>query len=151
MVRIPFGVPRRASALTLKPDRRWNIYPGARVDSPVPIYELSIPEVYKDWTWTTNYPDWTELQAYFDHMDKVLDLQKDTAFETVVVSADFNTDEGKWIVKTQDGRTCKARFMIVAAGFAAKRCMPKQPPNQIVHANTRQTFLTCLVSIHSEE
>ena len=29
---------------------RWNIYPGARVDSPVPIYELAIPEVYKDWT-----------------------------------------------------------------------------------------------------
>ena len=38
-----------------------NIYPGARVDSPVPIYELAIPEVYKDWTWTTNYPDWIEL------------------------------------------------------------------------------------------
>lgn len=34
---------------------RWNIYPGARVDSPVPIYELAIPEVYKDWTvWHSN-------------------------------------------------------------------------------------------------
>lgn len=32
---------------------RWNIYPGARVDSPVPIYELAIPEVYNTWTWTT--------------------------------------------------------------------------------------------------
>jgi hypothetical protein len=51
-----------------------NCYPGARVDSPVPIYELAIPEVYKDWTWSTNYPDWRELQAYFDHMDKVLEL-----------------------------------------------------------------------------
>ena len=29
-----------------------NVYPGARVDSPVPIYELAIPEVYKDWTWS---------------------------------------------------------------------------------------------------
>lgn len=28
---------------------RWNCYPGARVDSPVPIYELSIPEVYNSW------------------------------------------------------------------------------------------------------
>jgi hypothetical protein len=25
--------------------RRWNIYPGARVDSEVPTYQLSIPEV----------------------------------------------------------------------------------------------------------
>ena len=92
------------------------------MDSPVPIYELAIPEVYKDWTWSTNYPDWTELQAYFDHVDKVLDLSKDTAFESVVPSAEFNTEEGKWHVKTADGRNCKAKFMVVAAGFAAKRC-----------------------------
>lgn len=101
---------------------RWNCYPGARVDSPVPIYELSIPEVYKDWTWSTNYPNWEELQKYFDHVDKTLELSKDSAFETVVTSAEFDEKEGKWTVKTQDGRTAKARFLIVAAGFAAKRC-----------------------------
>lgn len=106
---------------------RKNIYPGARVDSPVPIYELAIPEVYKDWTWTTNYPAWEELQAYFDHMDKVLDLQKDTAFESVVTNAEFNTDEGKWHVKTADGRNVKAKYFIVAAGFAAKRYIPDVP------------------------
>lgn len=103
-------------------DSNQNVYPGARVDSPVPIYELSIPEVYKDWYWTTNYPDWKELQNYFDHMDKVLNLSKDCAFETVVVSAEFDTNEAKWTVKTQDGRVTKARNLIVAAGFAAKRC-----------------------------
>lgn len=28
----------------------------------VPIqYELSWPEVYKDWTWSTNFPDYLEL------------------------------------------------------------------------------------------
>ncbi|KJX95495.1 hypothetical protein TI39_contig4110g00008 [Zymoseptoria brevis] len=45
---------------------------GARVDSEVPIYELSIREIWKDWTWSTNYPNYQELQAYFDHADKVL-------------------------------------------------------------------------------
>ncbi|EME81076.1 uncharacterized protein MYCFIDRAFT_27132 [Pseudocercospora fijiensis CIRAD86] len=106
---------------------RWNIYPGARVDSPVPIYELAIPEVYKDWHWSTNYPSWHELQAYFDHLDKTLELSKDSAFETVVVSAEFDKDEGKWTVKSQDGRTAKARFLIVAAGFSAKRYIPDVP------------------------
>lgn len=106
---------------------RWNVYPGARVDSPVPIYELSIPEVYKDWHWTTNYPNWEELQAYFDHMDKVLNLSKDCSFETVVTSAEFDTNEGKWNVGTADGRKAKARFLIVAAGFAAKRYIPGFP------------------------
>jgi cation diffusion facilitator CzcD-associated flavoprotein CzcO len=106
---------------------RWNVYPGARVDSPVgetPIYELAIPEVYNTWTWSTNYPDWRELQAYFDHVDKVLDLSKDCAFESVVVSAEFDKEAGKWTVKTEDGRTAKAKFLIVAAGFAAKRYIP---------------------------
>jgi len=103
---------------------RWNVYPGARVDSPVPIYELAIPEVYKDWHWTTNYPNWEELQAYFDHMDKVLNLSKDCSFETVVTSAEFDTEEGKWNVGTQDGRKAKAKFLVVCAGFSAKRYIP---------------------------
>ncbi|KIW98689.1 uncharacterized protein Z519_00350 [Cladophialophora bantiana CBS 173.52] len=106
---------------------RWNVYPGARVDSEVPIYQLAIPEVYKTWTWTTNYPDWSELQAYFDHVDKVCELSKDCAFESVVTDAQFDTDSGKWIVKTADGRTAKSRFLIIAAGFAAKRYIPDYP------------------------
>jgi cation diffusion facilitator CzcD-associated flavoprotein CzcO len=120
-----WNVPFHFHPLPLTPSQ--NIYPGARVDSPVPIYELSIPEVYKDWYWSTNYPDWKELQAYFDHVDKVLNLSKDCSFETVVVAAEFDTNAGKWTVKTQDGRTAKARFLINAAGFAAKRYVPDVP------------------------
>jgi len=103
---------------------RWNCYPGARVDSEVPIYQLAIPEVWKTWTFTTNYPDYRELQAYFDHVDKVCELSKDSAFETVVTGAEFDEDAGKWTVKTADGRTAKTRFLIIAAGFAAKRYVP---------------------------
>lgn len=104
--------------------RRWNCYPGARVDSEVPIYQLSIPEVYNTWTFSTNYPDFKELQAYFDHVDKVCNMSKDTAFETAVTSAEFDVDAGKWTVGTADGRTAKTRFLIIAAGFAAKRYVP---------------------------
>lgn len=100
---------------------------GARVDSEVPIYQLSIPEVYKTWTWTTNYPDWHELQAYFDHVDKVCELSKDCAFESVVTSSEFDTQSGKWTVKTADGRTAKCKYLIIAAGFAAKRYIPDYP------------------------
>lgn len=59
---------------------------------------------------------------YFDHAAKVLDLEKDSAFETVVTSAEFDTDTGRWTVQTQDGRTATAKYLIVAAGFSAKRC-----------------------------
>ncbi|KAK7722204.1 hypothetical protein SLS64_000737 [Diaporthe eres] len=106
---------------------RWNCYPGARVDSAVPEYEFSWPEVYKTWNWSTNYPDFKELRAYFDHVDKVIDVKKDCSFNTVVTSGNFDTAEGKWIVKTADGRTSKARFFILGTGFAAKRYIPDWP------------------------
>ncbi|OCL04332.1 putative flavo protein [Glonium stellatum] len=103
---------------------RWNRYPGARVDSEVPEYEYSIPEVWRDWTWTTNYPNYQELRQYFDHVDEVLDIKKDCAFETVVVGAQFHEEEGKWYVETEDGRVAKSKYFIIAAGFAAKRYIP---------------------------
>lgn len=80
--------------------------------------------MYKDWHWTTNYPDWKELQDYFAHVDKVLDLSKDVAFQTVVTGAEFDSGSGKWTVTTSDGRKAKARFLIAATGFAAKRYVP---------------------------
>ncbi|KAL1982018.1 hypothetical protein VTN96DRAFT_1842 [Rasamsonia emersonii] len=103
---------------------RWNCYPGAGVDSEVPEYQYSIPETWKDWTWPSNYPTYKELREYFDHVDKVLDIKKDCAFGSVVVDAQFHTDEGRWHIKTEDGRTAKAKFFVVAAGFAAKRYIP---------------------------
>ncbi|KAJ0165675.1 Baeyer-Villiger monooxygenase [Colletotrichum tanaceti] len=106
---------------------RWNRYPGARVDSEVPEYEFSWPEVFKDWTWSTNYPNFQELRAYFDHVDRVLNLSKDCSFETVVVGAQFQPAEGKWHIKTADGRLAKSKYFIVAAGFASKRYIPNWP------------------------
>jgi cation diffusion facilitator CzcD-associated flavoprotein CzcO len=130
--------------------RRWNCYPGARVDSPVPIYQLNIPEVYKTWTFTSNYPDWRELQAYFDHVDKVCNLSKDTAFETVVTNCEFDQNTVKWTVKTADGRKTKTRFLIIAAGFAAKRYVP---PYTTLHSGLRRMLMSkgsMLLSLEQE-
>src|SRR3546814_5867749 len=52
----------------------WNCYPGARVDSQIPLYEFSIPEVWKPWTWSERFPGWAELRAYFRHVCDTLDL-----------------------------------------------------------------------------
>ncbi|KAL6242963.1 hypothetical protein RBB50_010063 [Rhinocladiella similis] len=55
----------------------WNRYPGARVDSQYPVYALSIPEVYHDWTWSSHYPDHAELREYFKHVEDRLHIKKD--------------------------------------------------------------------------
>ncbi|KAF2236768.1 FAD/NAD(P)-binding domain-containing protein [Viridothelium virens] len=102
----------------------WNCYPGARVDTGVPIYEYSLEKVWKDWTWTEKYPGWSELRKYFAHVEQQLDVKKDVAFDTRVVSAQFDTSSSKWVVRTEDGRTAHARYLINAIGFAAKRHFP---------------------------
>ena len=81
----------------------------------------------QDWTWTQKYPDWRELRQYFDYVDKKLDIKKDVAFESKVVSAQFMKETHKWEVKTEDGRTAYCRFLIPALGFAAKRNFPDWP------------------------
>lgn len=98
---------------------RWNCYPGANVDSDVPVYEFSWPEVYNTWNWTTNYPDYNELRLYFDHVDKVIGVKKDTAFNTVVSGASFDEATGRWVVTTADGRTARAKFLILGSGFVS--------------------------------
>ena len=96
---------------------RWNCYPGAGVDSEAPEYEFSWPEVWKTWNWTTNYPNYQALRDYFDHVDKVLDIKKDCAFNTVVTSGQFDTSSGRWKIRTESGKTATAKYLILGKGF----------------------------------
>ncbi|KAJ5670616.1 uncharacterized protein N7477_005979 [Penicillium maclennaniae] len=106
---------------------RWNCYPGAGVDSEVPEYEFSWPEVWKTWNWSSNYPTYQDLRSYFDHLGQVLGIKKDCAFNTVVVGAHFDLVSGRWSVRTQDGRKVTAKYLILGTGFAARRYIPDWP------------------------
>jgi len=102
----------------------WNRYPGARVDCAVPGYELSSPAVWKDWRWKEKYPGQAELKAYFEHIDKVLSISKDCLFNSMVTSAQFSVGEKKWVIRVEDGRVIRAKYLIPAVGFAAKEYTP---------------------------
>ncbi|KAH6603719.1 steroid monooxygenase [Trichoderma cornu-damae] len=106
---------------------RWNCYPGAGVDSEVPEYEFSWPEVWKTWNWPNNYPNYENLREYFDHVDKIIGVKIDCAFNTIVIGAHFDETAGKWIIRTEDGRTTKAKYLVLGTGFAAKRYIPDWP------------------------
>lgn len=41
----------------------WNRYPGARVDVPIPGYEMTLPELWTEWSWADKFPGWQELQG----------------------------------------------------------------------------------------
>ncbi|KAF5336266.1 hypothetical protein D9758_016052 [Tetrapyrgos nigripes] len=105
----------------------WNCYPGARVDSEVPLYEFSIEELWKDWKWTERFPDRNELCSYFDYVGKKLDLTKDISFNTRVTAARFDSSTERWTVTTELGTIVRPRFLILSVGFAAKIHIPDFP------------------------
>ena len=60
-----------------------------------------------------------QLRTYFNHVDKIVGVKKDCAFNTVVTSAKFDTDAGTWLVQTGDGRTTKAKSLVLGTRFVS--------------------------------
>lgn len=94
------------------------------MDSEVPVYEYSEPEIWKGWTWSERYPGRAELRRYFAHVDKIWDIKKDVEFNTRVIGAQFDVKDNLWKVETDDGRTTTCKFLISATGFATKPYIP---------------------------
>ena len=104
-----------------------NRYPGARVDSHVPNYEYSLPEVWKDWTWSERFPGRDEILAYFDHVDSVLDLSRDVDLDTRVTAARFDAESTRWRLSTSTGADYDGRFLLMCTGFGSKPFTPDLP------------------------
>ncbi|KAK3049957.1 hypothetical protein LTR09_008877 [Extremus antarcticus] len=105
----------------------WNRYPGARVDSECPFYQLNIPEVYKDWHFNQRFSDHRELREYMAHIDKVLGLRKDVTFDARVVEGTFDQDKSVWNIKTQQGHTATAKYLMLASGLLHRTYTPDFP------------------------
>lgn len=135
----------------------WNTYPGARVDSDAPVYQLWLEDCYTDWTFSQRFPPGQELLEYFKHVDKKLNISKDFSFNTFVSDASFDPITGLWTVLTRknestdnmenstpesdssasppsiNGDSCheydtyKTKNLIICSGFAAKIYIPDIP------------------------
>lgn len=103
----------------------WNSYPGARVDTNVPFYEFAAKELWEDWNWTAKFPARDELVAYFEHVNKKWNLEKDILFDNAVVKADFDESSNTWTAVTDKGYVAKSPILLLATGFAAKTFTPK--------------------------
>jgi cation diffusion facilitator CzcD-associated flavoprotein CzcO len=99
---------------------QWATYPGARVDSEVPIYQYSDEELWKGWNYRERYPDRAEILEYFKYVDQKWDLSKDIYFNTRVVSAEFDTTTNKWGVRAEGGQVFITKFLDLCVGIAAQ-------------------------------
>jgi len=102
----------------------WNQYPGARVDSDTPIYQLFDKELWEDFTFRERYAGWQDLKRYFQHVEKKWDLLKDIEYNKNVEGATFDESRNQWLIECADGTEVYARWFIPAIGFAAKRYTP---------------------------
>ncbi|MGY6500505.1 MAG: flavin-containing monooxygenase [Acidimicrobiales bacterium] len=105
----------------------WNCYPGARVDSHVPLYEYSDPALWQDWYWDERFPDWQALRRYFEHVDDVWGLRDDIRFETRVTAGAWDEAQRYWELRTDAGDALRTRFVVLCTGFAAKAYVPDIP------------------------
>ncbi|MDT7817532.1 MAG: hypothetical protein QOJ42_7448, partial [Acidobacteriaceae bacterium] len=105
----------------------WNCYPGARVDSPGPMYQYSREDLWRDWSYEELYPSWEEIRAYFRYVDEKLDLSRDIRFNTFVSGAEFDQARNIWTVHSSDGFVSKARCVILCAGLGSKPYTPNLP------------------------
>ncbi|KAJ4478401.1 cyclohexanone monooxygenase [Lentinula aciculospora] len=103
----------------------WNRYPGARVDTPLPLYQFSDPELWRDWTFTEKYPDGRELKAYFEYVDKKLDVKRDVLFNSRVVAARWSDSIDRWTLTTEDGQVFRGQFLSLCTGIGSKYHIPK--------------------------
>jgi cyclohexanone monooxygenase len=103
----------------------WNCYPGARVDTAVPMYEFSDEAVWRDWCWEERFPDWQALRRYFDHVDDVWHLRQDIRFSTRVVGGRWDEADRRWSLMTSTGEQLTTRFVVLCTGFAAKPYAPE--------------------------
>ncbi len=104
----------------------WNCYPGARVDSHVPVYEYSDEAIWADWWWWERFPDWRALRSYFDHVDRVWDLRRDVRFGARLEHGRWDEAGRCWQLRVA-GAAISCRFLVLCPGFAARAYVPDLP------------------------
>jgi cation diffusion facilitator CzcD-associated flavoprotein CzcO len=105
----------------------WNCYPGARVDSPGPIYQFSRDDLWRKWQFGELYPSWQELRDYFRYVDEKLGLSRDIRFNRRVEEATFDLARNRWTVRSNDGSVARARYFVLCTGLGSKPYLPDLP------------------------
>ena len=103
----------------------WNRYPGARFDSESYSYGYSFSnELLQEWDWSEHFAGQPETERYLNHVADKFDLRRDIQFNTRVVAAAYDEAANRWQVRTDDGRTTHARFLITAIGILSAPFIP---------------------------
>jgi cation diffusion facilitator CzcD-associated flavoprotein CzcO len=103
----------------------WNRYPGARCDSEIMFYSFSfLPDLEQEWPLKERYPGQPEILRYLNHVADRLDLRKDFTFDAKVTSLSYDEDTQLWTMRTEQGHTATARYVVTAVGCLSSANRP---------------------------
>lgn len=102
----------------------WNCYPGARTDSMHTVYQYMQDDIWEGFQFPERFASQKQLLAYFQYVEKKLNLSEDIQLNTRVVSAEFSSSRSQWLVKTEDESLTWAHHLVLCTGFAERRYTP---------------------------
>jgi len=105
-----------------------NGYPGARCD--VESYDYSYrfsPELEQEWRWSERYAQQPEILRYIHHVADRFGLRPNIEFNARVSAARYDETEHCWSVITEDGRTWRARLLLLCVGQLSTTKSPQYP------------------------
>lgn len=102
-----------------------NRYPGARCDTESIIYTYLFSEkLYKDWTWSSKFPDQPEILSYLNYVADTFDLRKDIQFNTRINAAHYDEENNHWRIYLSDNTSVTATYFIPAVGGLSATNLP---------------------------
>jgi len=106
----------------------WNRYPGALSDSETEVYCYSFDkELLQERDFDSSYVNQPKILTYLNHVADRFDLRRSMQFNTGISASHFDEARKLWVVKTEQGATHTARFLITALGLLSVINYPNIP------------------------
>jgi cyclohexanone monooxygenase len=106
----------------------WNCYPGARCDVESKDYSYAFsPELEQEWSWSERYPAQPEILRYLHHVAGKFELWPHIQLNTRVTAAVWDDGPSTWTVRTDDGSSVTARFVVLGVGNLSELAVPDIP------------------------
>lgn len=103
----------------------WNRYPGARCDVESVDYSFSFdPALERDWRWSERYATQPEILRYLQFVADRHSVRPLFRFGERVSAAHWDEAAQQWEVRTDAGRTERARFLVMATGALSAPILP---------------------------
>ena len=113
---------------------RDNTYPGCGCDVPTAIYSYSFEQ---NPYWSKMWSSQPEIQAYLQRLTDKYDLRRKTLFGTEIVAAHWDAPTSRWRLRSADGRTITAQFLVMGLG---PMTVPKIPDLKGIESFTGPAF-----------